>query len=137
MHTVLTQNVQDKPGALHFTELKCTWLKHRTCKASQGHVASLVVSKKRLLPGTPSFSTERARLVVQVKRLRCTRLRHRTCKTSGSSKIAFLRRFPAYRGTSLRSWFQKKCLLPGWILFFFQKKVAATSWDLYFLPPIL
>ena len=46
MHTALTQNVQDQPGALHFTRLKCTRLKHRTCKTSRGHFASLVVSKK-------------------------------------------------------------------------------------------
>ena len=58
------------------------------------------------------FSTERARLVVQVERLWCTRLRYRTCTTSCSNKRASLRRFAAYRGTSLRSWFQKKCLVP-------------------------
>ena len=76
--------------------------------------------------GAPGFGTERARLVVQVERLRCTRLRHRTCKTSRSSKRASLRRFAAYRGTSLRSWFQKKCLLPMGILIFFSK-----------IPPVL
>merc|ERR1711980_64073 len=70
---------------------------------------------------TQGFGTERARLVVQIERLRCTRLRHRTCKTSGASKTASLRRFPAYRGTSLRSWFQKKCLLPMGFSFFFLK----------------
>ena len=69
MHTALTQNVQDYPGALQFTRLKCTRLKHRTCKTSQGH--------------------------------------------------------------SLRSWFQKNCVLPGGILFF-SKKVPATCWDFYF-----
>ena len=69
--------------------------------------------------GAPGFSTERARLVVQVKRLRCTQLRHRTCKTSGSSKIAFLRRFPAHQGTSLRSCFQKSaCYFCGFRFFF-------------------
>ena len=69
--------------------------------------------------GAQGFGTERARLVVQVERLWCTRLRHRTCKTSGSSKIAFLRRFPAHQGTSLRSCFQKSaCCLFGFRFFF-------------------
>ena len=50
-------------------------------------------------------------VVVSCTRRRCTRLWHRTCKTSRSNKKASLRRLAAYRGTSLRSWFQKKCLL--------------------------
>ena len=54
-------------------------------------------------------------------RLRCTRLWHRTCKTSRSKKSASLPRFAASRGTSLRSWFQKKCLLPMRILIFFSQ----------------
>ena len=53
--------------------------------------------------------------------LPCTRLQHWTCKTS--------------RGTSLRSWFQKKCLLPMGILFFFFPKYP-RFWNLKldFLP---
>ena len=35
-------------------------------------------------------------------------------------------------GTSLRSWFQKRCPLPAGILIFFPKKVAATWWDFDF-----
>merc|ERR1711884_1017919 len=54
--------------------------------------------------GAQGFGTERARLVVQVKRLWCTRLQHRTCKTSGSS--------------------QKKGLLPMGILIFFSQNTS-------------
>ena len=83
--------------------------------------------------GAPGFGTERARLVVQVERLRCTRLQHRTCKTSRSSKKASLRRFAAYRGTSLRSWFQKKCLLPmGISIFFFENTSDFETWSWIF-----
>ena len=51
--------------------------------------------------GTHGLGTERTRLTVQRK----TSLRH----------------FAAYRSTSLRSWFQKKWLLPRGILIFFSK----------------
>ena len=47
VRTALTQNVQDQPGELHFTRLKCTRLKHRTCKTSRGYFASLVVGEAR------------------------------------------------------------------------------------------
>ena len=72
--------------------------------------------------------------------LRCTRLQYRTCKTSrghlashGLGAHGFsTERARLAGGTSLRSWFQKKCLLPAGILIFLPKKVAATWWDFDF-----
>ena len=48
------------------------------------------------------------------------------------AKTASQRRFAAYRGTSLRLWFQKKCLLSIEIWFFFFKKMPATYGDFDF-----
>ena len=60
--------------------------------------------------------------------VRCTHGSHGFCTQTGhfaslvaSKKSASLHRFAAYRGTSLRSWFQKKSLLPKGILIFFSK----------------
>ena len=60
--------------------------------------------------------------------VRCTHGSHGFCTQTGhfaslvaSKKSASLHRFAAYRGTSLRSWFQKKGLLPKVILIFFSK----------------
>ena len=69
-------------------------------------------------------------VVVRWKRLRCTRLQHRTCKTSRGNFVSHglsahglsTERARLAGGTSLRSWVQKKCLLPGEILIFFSKK---------------
>ena len=60
-------------------------------------------------------------VVVRCTLLRCTRLQYRTCKTSrghlashGLGAHGFsTERARLAGGTSLRSWFQKKCLLPG------------------------
>ena len=79
-------------------------------------------------------------VVVRCERLRCTRLQHRTCKTRRghfashglSAHGLSTERARLAGGTSLRSWFQKKCLLPSGIFIFFPKKVAATWWDFYF-----
>ena len=77
VHTASAQNVQDQPGALRFARLKCTRLKHRTCKTR--------------------------------------------------------------RGTSLRSWFQKNCLLPGGISIFFSKiyDFENSSWIFFHLKNFL
>ena len=72
--------------------------------------------------------------------IRCTQLQHRTCKTSRGDFVTHslcahgfsTKRARLAVGTSLRSWFQKKCLLPGGILIFLPKKVAAKWWDFYF-----
>ena len=69
-------------------------------------------------------------VVVRCERLRCTRLQHRTCKTRRGHFASYglsahglsTERARLAGGTSLRSWFQKKCLLPAWILIFFPKK---------------
>ena len=79
-------------------------------------------------------------VVVRCERLRCTRLQHRTCKTRRghfashglSAHGLSTERARLAGGTSLRSWFQKKCLLPAGIFIFFPKKVAATWWDFIF-----
>ena len=79
-------------------------------------------------------------VVVRCTLLRCTRLQYRTCKTSrghlashGLGAHGFsTERARLAGGTSLRSWFQKKCLLPAGILIFLPKKVAATWWDFDF-----
>ena len=42
--------------------------------------------------------------------------------------------FAAYRGTSLRSWLQKKCLLPGGIWIFFPKNLRFWKFKLDFFP---
>ena len=68
-------------------------------------------------------------VVVRCERLRCTRLQHRTCKTRRghfashglSAHGLSTERARLAGGTSLRSWFQKKCLLPSGILIFFPK----------------
>ena len=60
----------------------------------------------------------------------CRRLQHRTCKTSRAHFASHglgahgysTERARLAGGTSLRSWLQKKCLLPGGILIFFSKK---------------
>ena len=62
-------------------------------------------------------------VVVRCERLRCTRLQHRTCKTRRghfashglSAHGLITERARLAGGTSLRSWFQKKYLLPGGI----------------------
>ena len=79
-------------------------------------------------------------VVVRCERLRCTRLQHRTCKTRRghfashglSAHGLSTERARLAGGTSLRSWFQKKCLLPAGILIFFLKKVTSTWWDFDF-----
>ena len=66
----------------------------------QGHFALLVVSKH-------GFSTERARLAGGTSYVH----------TASAQNVQ-----DQAGGTSLRSWFQKKCLLPvGILIFFFQK----------------
>ena len=78
---------------------------------------------------TQGFGTERARLVVQVKRPRCTRHRHRTCKTSGSSKIAFYAASRLTRALRFARGLKKSaCYLVGFSLVV-SKKVPATWLD--------
>ena len=100
--------------ALCFTRGFKTRLQHRTCKTSRG--------------------------VLRFILLRHTRLQHRTCKTSWGHFASLVRlgalglcahglsteRARLAGGTSLRSWFQKKCLLPVGIFIFSSK-----------IPPIL
>ena len=70
-------------------------------------------------------------VAIRWKRLRCTRLQHRTCKTSRGNFASHglsahglsTERARLARGTSPRSWVQKKCLLPGGILIFFFQKI--------------
>ena len=79
-------------------------------------------------------------VVVRCTLLRCTRLQYRTCKTSrghlashGLGAHGFsTERARLAGGTSLRSWFQKKCPLPAGILIFSPKKVAARWSDFDF-----
>ena len=124
-HSPFSLSLLQPVASLSLSPSSSLSLQHITCKTSrgisddQGYTCFCTLSTPLLLPTlslypsfTQGFGTERARLVVQVKRPRCTRLRHRTCKTSGSSKIAFLRHFPAHEGTSLRSWFQKSAHYP-------------------------
>ena len=64
-------------------------------------------------------------IIVLCARLRCTRLQHRTCNTSRghiashglSAHGLSTERARLAGGTSLRLWFQKKCLLPVGIFF--------------------
>ena len=77
-----------------------------------------------LLP--PRGGCQERGVVVGWTRLRCIRLQHRTCTTSQrhfASHDLGAHSFSTERarlsgGTSLCSWFQKKCLLPGEIFFF-------------------
>ena len=105
---------------------------------SLSHSVSQSVSHS--LPPLRGGCQERG-VVVRCERLRCTRLQHRTCKTRRghfashglSAHGLSTERARLAGGTSLRSWFQKKCLLPAWILIFFPKKVASTWPDFLIL----
>ena len=93
---------------------------HYKALISCGHHFSGSRPGERELPPLRGGCQERG-VVVRCERLRCTRLQHRTCKTRRghfashglSAHGLSTERARLAGGTSLRSWFQQKCLQPG------------------------